>query len=203
MRKACHPSDISMNQACLAALLATLLLAACQPSAVQAPAQRPQPAQPAVDNVAEPVPSAQAKPEAPAEEASTLEENKAVNQAIDRLLGDHRSYQRVIEEYQRAVAANDRATVAALVRYPLIASMQGRRVSVADPVAFLADYDRILTPEIARAVVSQRYGQLMVNGQGVMFGNGESWIGGICKPGSNDCSEFEVKVIAIQPGGVP
>lgn len=193
-----------MNPACLAAMMASFLLAACQPSAVESPAQRAEAAQPGMDEtVAASAPAA--KPEAaaaaPADAAQTVEDTQPVNQAIDRLLGDHRQYQRVIEEYQRAVAAGDRAAVAALVRYPLIANIGGRKVSITDPTAFLADYDRILTPEIARAVVSQRYAQLMVNGQGVMFGSGESWIGGICKFGSKDCGEFEVKVIAIQPGG--
>jgi hypothetical protein len=33
-----------------------------------------------------------------------------------------------------------------------------------------------------------------------MLGSGETWINGVCKEGSADCSEFEVKVVTIRPG---
>ena len=71
---------------------------------------------------------------------------------------------------------------------------------IKDAAGFVENYDKIVTPAIAGAIGAQKYSDLMVNGKGVMFGSGETWINGICKKGSADCSEFEVKVVAIQPG---
>ena len=125
----------------------------------------------------------------------------AVNASIDRLLGDHAKYQAVIEAYQKAVTEGDKAAVAALVGYPLAATIDGKQTSIPDAMAFVGHYDQIITPAIASVIKAQQYPQLMVSGKGVMFGSGETWINGICKPGSADCSEFDVKVITIQPGG--
>lgn len=128
-------------------------------------------------------------------------ETQAVDDRIDALLGDHARYRAVILAYQAAVAAGDREAVAALVRYPLQATVEGNKVSLNDAAALVRDYERILTPDISRVVAAQRYADLRVNQQGIMFGSGETWINGICSPGSADCSSFEVKVVAIQPRG--
>ena len=128
-------------------------------------------------------------------------DERLVNTAIDKVLGEHNKYQAVIEAYQAAVASGDRNAVAALVHYPLEVTVEGSRMSIRDAAAFVQNYDRILTPAVARVITTQKYSELMVNQQGVMFGNGETWVNGICKPGSADCSEFEVRIIALRPGG--
>lgn len=185
------------NQAGMVVIVA-VLLAACRPAAVQAPAP-PAAHAPVADGTPAPtVGDASPAPAAVPVAEPADEQEWAVDQRIDRLLGDHRRYRQVIQDYQRAVAAGDREAVAALVRYPLKATVDGRKVVIADPQAFIAAYDKIITPRIARVVTTQRYAQLLVNYQGVMFGNGETWIAGICAPASADCSQFQVKVITIQ-----
>ena len=96
------------------------------------------------------------------------------------------------------MASLDRA-VAALVDYPFEATLDGRKTAIKDRADFVRNYDQIITPAIAGVVKAQKYSELMVNGQGVMFGSGETWINGVCKQGSANCSEFEVKVVTIQP----
>lgn len=140
---------------------------------------------------------------APATEASiapTGAGDKAIDDAIDTLLGDHAKYQAAIDAYQKAVAAGDKEAVAALIDYPFSATIDGKRTSIKNASGFVENYDKIVTPAIAGVIRTQKYSDLMVNGKGVMFGSGETWINGICKKGSADCSEFEVKVVAIQPG---
>lgn len=132
--------------------------------------------------------------------ALDIDDHTAVNASIDKLLGDHVRYEAVIEAYQKAVTDGDKAAVAALVAYPLKVDFRGSKVMIRDPAAFVRDYDRIVTPGIARAVERQKYSQLMVSSRGVAFGIGETWINGICKEGSANCSEFVVKVVTIQPG---
>ncbi len=132
--------------------------------------------------------------------APTAVDDTAVNASIDKLLGDHARYQAVIEAYRKAVGDGDKAAVAALVGYPIKVDLGGGKATIRDPAAFVRDYDRIVTPAIARAIAAQKYSELMVSGKGVMFGDGETWINGVCKEGSADCSEYEVKVVAIQAG---
>lgn len=132
--------------------------------------------------------------------APAIDDHTAVNASIDRLLGDHARYQTVIEAYRKAVAEGDKAAVAALVDYPIKVDLGGSMTTIRDPAAFVRDYDRIVTPAIARAIKTQEYSELLVNGQGVMFGNGETWINGVCREGSADCSEYKVKVVTIQAG---
>lgn len=196
-----------MNRLLLATAALGLLQGACRGPAPADPAPAtPDPAPatigPAAGSPVEVAPSTTLAVEpgvaAPAVEEPAVEE-QAVSARIDAVLGDHTRYRAVIDAYRKAVAAGDREAVAALVGYPLNVTVDGRRVRIHDAATFVSSYDRIVTPDIARVIVAQRYQDLFVNAQGVMFGNGQTWLNGICSAGSADCSEFEVKVIAIQP----
>ncbi len=125
--------------------------------------------------------------------------DKKTDDAIDQLLGDHVRYRDAIDRFQKAVAAKDAAGVAALIAYPFEATIDGKTVKIKDAAGFVAQYDKIVTPPIANAIVAQKYSDLFVNAQGVMFGSGEAWVNGICK--DNACKDFDVKVIRIQPAG--
>ena len=186
-----------MKTSLFAAALTAFLLAACNPSAdTKSPG-----AIPPSDTVTAPAPDVISPADVAAVPPPIAADNTAVNAAIDRLLGDHAKYQSVIEAYQEAVTDGDKAAVAALVNYPLAVTIDGKQASIPDAMAFVGHYDQIITPAIANVIKAQQYPVLTVSGKGVMFGSGETWINGICKPGSADCSEFDVKVIAIQPGG--
>ncbi|TQM06603.1 hypothetical protein FB548_2975 [Pseudoxanthomonas sp. 3HH-4] len=163
-----------------------LCLAACAPSAPEADnkAIPAAPAQAAVVKTATPTPE-------------VADDPAAVNQAIDEVLGDHARYEAVIRQLQQAVAANDAVAVAALVDYPFSTVREGQPLEVADADAFVRDYDRIMLPAIAEAITRQKYSQLMVNYKGVMFGNGEAWVNGICK--DDACKDVDVRVVALQP----
>ncbi|HJS35937.1 MAG TPA: hypothetical protein VJ766_10635 [Pseudoxanthomonas sp.] len=163
-----------------------LWLAACAPSAPEADtkATPAAPAQAAVIRTATPPPK-------------LADDPAAVNQAIDEVLGDHARYEAVIRQLQQAVAANDAVAVAALVDYPFSTVREGQPLKVADADAFVRDYDRIMLPAIAEAITRQKYSQLMVNYKGVMFGNGEAWVNGICK--DDACKDVDVRVVALQP----
>jgi hypothetical protein len=193
---------IPMNRILPILLLAVFLLGGCGK-----PADRPATSVPAsaTGGGTAPLPATVAADAAPAAtngsvEAPPVDDDTAVNASIDRVLGDHARYQGVIKAYQKAVGDGDKTAVAALVDYPIKVDIDGSKTTVGDPAAFVRDYDKIITPAIAGAIEAQKYSELMVNGQGVMFGSGETWINGVCKKGSADCSEFEVKVVAIQAG---
>lgn len=175
----------------LIAALAALSLAACTPATPDPDA-----------SVAGAVPANAAAEATPAKVpvpavAEVVDDPAAVNQAIDEVLGDHVRYETVIRQLQQSVAARDAAAVAALVDYPFATVRDGEPLKVADAEAFVREYDRIVTPAIADAITKQKYSQLMVNYKGVMFGNGEAWVNGICR--DNACKEVDVRVVALQP----
>jgi hypothetical protein len=123
-------------------------------------------------------------------------EDDATNGAIDQAFGDHAKYQAVILSFRKAVAAHDSAAVAELVSYPISVSANGRKKIIPNAKTFIANYDAIMTPDIVSAVTKQKYEDLFVNSHGVMFGNGQVWVNGVCK--DNACKTLDVKVITIQ-----
>ena len=186
-----------MNKLLLVTALATLLLGACNKSADTPAAEAPAPV---ADPTPASAPAAASTADTAVNAAPTAPDDNATDAALDKILGDHTKYQAVINAYQKAVAEGDKEGVAALVDYPLAATIDSKQTSIKDAADFVRNYDKIVTPAIASLIKAQKYSELMVNGKGVMFGSGETWINGICKKGSADCSEFEVKVVAIQPG---
>jgi hypothetical protein len=125
-----------------------------------------------------------------------LADEESVNGAIDSVLGDHTQYQPVIEAFQQAVGDHDAEAVAALVAYPITVRVDGKKTTISDEEAFVENYDSIMTPDITNAIARQDYGDLFVRDQGVMFGNGEAWLNGVCR--DDACDKFDVKVITIQ-----
>lgn len=77
---------------------------------------------------------------------------------------------------QHAVATGDHSAVAALVRYPLTVSSNGRSTTYRNAADLTANYARVFTPEVAAAVTAARPDNLFVRDQGVMIGNGEIWM---------------------------
>lgn len=182
------------------------LLAACKPTpsenaapAAATPAAAPALAgpgavAPAPANDAAATPAAVTGAAAVADDAGRAQ----VNQSIEEVLGDPMVYEPAILAFQKAVAAHDAAAVAQMADYPFKAHIAGKPTTIKDAAAFIAAYDRIVTPAIAKVVSEQKYAELAVSGKGVMFGNGEAWINGICQ--DNECKRVDVRVIALQPG---
>ncbi|OEZ00035.1 MULTISPECIES: hypothetical protein [Stenotrophomonas] len=111
---------------------------------------------------------------------------------IDSLLGNADKYESVFNDLQRGIAAGDRAAVAGLMRYPVRVSIAGKSQQVKDAASFQRDYDKIVTPSLTKLIGEQKFDELFVNWQGVMLGQGEVWINGVCP--DNDCKNADVKV---------
>jgi hypothetical protein len=98
---------------------------------------------------------------------------------------------------QSAVAADDRAAVAALVVYPFSTYNNGTVVKTyTDANALLADYD-LLFPASVRAIIAASVpGNVFVNAHGVMLGNGEIWM-------NTNGDSGALKITAINPPPAP
>ena len=116
--------------------------------------------------------------------------------AVESALGDHTAYRAAFDAIQKAVADDDKAGFAAWVSYPIALTADGEEMTIADAAQVEEHYDNILTDEIKAAIIDQKWADLFVNYQGIMFGNGQVWINGICK--DDTCAEFDARVITIQ-----
>ena len=125
-------------------------------------------------------------------------QDQTTDQAIDQLLGDHAAYRQLFLQLQQAVAAHDAAAVAGLVAYPITVTHGGHALTVRSPAAFVKAYDRIVTPRIAKVIATADYERLFVNDQGIMLGDGEVWLNGVCR--DKACAKSDAKVVTIQDG---
>lgn len=131
--------------------------------------------------------------DAPAAEGNT---DADVDLAIDTLLADHTEYRKVFDRLQQAVASDDRAGVASLVVYPLEVHLGGKSRKIRNAKEFMDAWDGIMVPEVKDVITKQRYRDVFVNWQGMMFGDGQVWINGICQ--DKACKKVDVGVTAIQ-----
>lgn len=116
--------------------------------------------------------------------------------AIDNVLGDHTAYRTAFDAIQQAVADEDATAFAAWVSYPIKVMADGEEMLLSDEEQFTEHFDNILTDEIRQAILDQSWASLFVNADGVMYGNGQVWLNGICK--DDACAELDVKIITIQ-----
>lgn len=124
-----------------------------------------------------------------------------VNARIESVLGHAKLYDTSITAFQHAVAAGSKEDVAAFIRYPIKVTIDGRTKVIRSPDAFVKEYDAIMTPDIVNAVKNQAYGDLFVNDQGVMFGDGQVWMDAICI--GSKCRQSVVQVVTLQPAPSP
>lgn len=188
-------------------LITLLALAACkpatdsQPATAEAPASTDAAAAPA-DVAAPPAAQAIADSHGGAAEPTPqaqgeVDDHSSVNQTISQALGDPAPYEKAILAFQQAVAQKDAATVASLLDFPFETQVDNQAATIKDSSEFIAKYGQIVTPQMAEAITQQRYSDLFVNQKGVMFGNGQAWLNGVCK--DDKCEKVEVRVAALQP----
>ncbi len=120
----------------------------------------------------------------------------ALDKSIDLSVGDHVKVQHILIELQAAVAKHNAPAVAALVHYPIKVNPGKKPFTIKNEKAFIKDYDRIITSDIAAAIFKQKYENLFVNSQGAMIGDGEVWITGFCRDKS--CKQSDIKIGTIQ-----
>lgn len=74
-----------------------------------------------------------------------------------------------------AVKSPDKRKVAAMVRYPLLINTSNGRKQIGTSAQLIAEYDRLFTTSVRKAIEEQTAACLFANWQGVMIGDGEVW----------------------------
>lgn len=79
---------------------------------------------------------------------------------------------------QAGFSADDAASLAALIDFPITVAIDGRPVIVTAPAEFVANYGRIVDPEMKRVILEEREEDLFVNWRGFMLARGAIWSDG-------------------------
>ncbi|MCZ8179861.1 MAG: hypothetical protein O9309_12635 [Rhizobium sp.] len=122
----------------------------------------------------------------------------SVDQQIEALLGDSADYKELFYAFKVAVEEGKSDIVVSLVNYPLTVTIDGEDATYESEQELLDNYDSVFTEGIVEAISGQEYGNLFVNSEGVMIGNGEVWISGICEDSA--CTSAPPRVAVIQSG---
>lgn len=122
----------------------------------------------------------------------------SVDEQIETLLGPAGDYKELFYAFKVALEEGKSDIVVSLVNYPITVRIDGNEETYASEEELLDGYDDVFTDAILEAVANQEYGDLFVNSEGVMIGNGEVWITGICD--DNACSTATPRIMTIQSG---
>lgn len=115
---------------------------------------------------------------------------------LEAVQGTSDPFVEAFQAIQEAVDAGESEVVAQWAAYPLRAVIDGEETEIEDEETFVYYYEQIVTEDIADVIVNQRFADLFVNADGVMFGSGEVWLAAICT--DDDCLGSDVRIIAIQ-----
>ena len=108
------------------------------------------------------------------------------------------AYRRFLSSLQSAVRADNRRAVANLASLPLRVNFDGGAWTYRDRQSIERDFDRIFTPRVKQAILSQRADRLFTNYQGAMIGDGQVWFDQTCL--NDSCSPAgPVRIKAINP----
>jgi hypothetical protein len=104
----------------------------------------------------------------------------------------------VFRSLQRAIAANDRSSAAALFVYPFrVNRSASSHFAVRTKAELLKSFDKILPDTVRRAIIKQNPDSLFHNWQGSMVGNGAIWIAGVCRDQAATRCKYGVTVVNL------
>ena len=85
--------------------------------------------------------------------------------------------------FQSALQSNDRQTIAALVAYPVLTSINHKQVRIRNQQQLLAHFDDIFDAGVRCSILSATEKDIWGNWQGFMVGHGAVWFDGIIPRG--------------------
>lgn len=118
------------------------------------------------------------------------------DKAIDDVLGGpHAVYATAIADIQKAMAEHNVEGIAGYVSFGEPIKVNGQDVTIADLDDLNAKFDTLFNAKVVEAVTQQPYEKLLVKDAGIMFGDGELWISGVCD--DDACQLPFINIIAI------
>lgn len=121
-------------------------------------------------------------------------EEDVMNQ-IEMLHGKSAEFGEAFGLLQDAFLFGDPTTIADLGAYPFEVAANGELYDIFGPQDLIDNFDALLTQDTIDALSSQDYADLIVNSDGVGFGNGVLWMSLVCTDDS--CSDSYWGIIRI------
>ena len=112
------------------------------------------------------------------------ETKQAVHDRIENLLGAADDFDTIFTHLKEVFAnknSDEIAEIADLIQFPLTVNGGDGKEVVNNEEEFISNIDDLVPDNVREVVANQRYQDLMVSSDGVMFGNGELWINAICQ----------------------
>ena len=119
-----------------------------------------------------------------------------VTAAIESNFGDAEPFVDAFDAIRAAVEAGDAETFASWISYPFRVTVDGEAYVFEGEYGVVDHYESMMTDEIKTAILDQQYRDLLVNAEGVMFGDGQLWLSAICQ--NEPCDSFDVRIITVQ-----
>ena len=108
-----------------------------------------------------------------------------VTSQIESMHGGVETFNEAFDKLTRAMADGDAEAVAQLSEYPLLVHANGETYDVRSGADVIDNFETLVSEETRSIVANQAYGDLFVNGDGVMFGDGALWMHKVCE--DDDC----------------
>ena len=115
------------------------------------------------------------------------DQDEVIATQIEEMHGDLTGFNDAFGIVTTAMAEGDLQRLAAFADYPLLVHNGDNTYNVESGDDFVDNIQDYVTDETQQIVANQRYDQLFVNGDGVMFGDGAMWMARACD--NDDCSE--------------
>lgn len=119
-----------------------------------------------------------------------------VAERIEALHGDSDGFTEALDLLQEAMRYGDPVTVAQLASYPLTVEANGEVYDILEEQDLVDNFDALVTFETQNKVAEQEYGDLLVNSDGVMLGDGEVWMALVCE--DDACQTASWAIISIR-----
>jgi hypothetical protein len=126
---------------------------------------------------------------------SALSGDDEVSAQIESMHGNLQSFNEAFEKLTQAMANNDAEAIAQLSDYPLLVHANGETYDVQSGADVIDNFDTLVSQETRSIVANQAYGQLFVNGDGVMFGDGALWMHNACE--DDGCNQSHWAITSI------
>ena len=100
-------------------------------------------------------------------------------------------------EIQDSLRLDNKEKLASLIHYPITISMLDEsELKIQNAAEFIANYEKIVTPEWKNLVLAQEPSELFSNWQGAMVHRGELWFTPVCL--DEACETWQFYIVAIR-----
>lgn len=115
------------------------------------------------------------------------------DKTLTRLFGQSVSFHEFFDSFQLAAKNNDRNALLDLIEYPLY--IQTKPVRLLNRDVLDREFATIFNEQLLNIVRTQDYEQLQITTNGVGFGHGDLWFGGVCE--ERNCEHMKVRIIRL------